>query len=95
MHTYGITLSSGSLNHLKISSEMNSRKTFEMQLTPREREIWRILASTGESNQEIASQLEISKRTLEKHLKTLSLKLGFLEASRAKLVVAWYKKKRR
>ena len=68
-------------------------KMHDIRLTPREREVWKLLAECGDSNQEIANQLCISKRTLEKHLKSLSLKLGLPEANRAKLVVEWYRKR--
>jgi predicted ATPase/DNA-binding CsgD family transcriptional regulator len=54
-------------------------------LTVREREVT-ILIAEGKSNSEIAKELVLSKRTVEKHVSTILTKLGF--ASRTQ-VVRW------
>ena len=54
-------------------------------LTPREREVARLLA-TGRSNREIADTLVISEATVEVHVKHILSKLGFRSRSQ---VAAW------
>jgi non-specific serine/threonine protein kinase len=56
------------------------------RLTPRERQIAELIAE-GLSNQQIASQLVISRRTVESHVENILAKFGF--TSRAQ-VAAWY-----
>lgn len=48
----------------------------EAPLTPREMDVARLI-SDGKSNQQIACELEISLRTVEKHSQIISSKLGF------------------
>jgi DNA-binding NarL/FixJ family response regulator len=55
------------------------------RLTTREWEVARLLA-TGSTNDEIARQMVLSRRTVEKHLDNIRSKLGV--TSRAK-VMAW------
>lgn len=47
-----------------------------IKLTPREVEVLRLIAQ-GKSNQEIASELVLSVRTVERHISTIYEKLGF------------------
>ncbi|WP_327302567.1 response regulator transcription factor [Streptomyces sp. NBC_01298] len=56
-------------------------------LTPREREIWRLLA-TGHDNTEIAAELDISVSTVKNHITGLFCKLGVRD--RAQAVIAAY-----
>jgi predicted ATPase/DNA-binding NarL/FixJ family response regulator len=53
------------------------------ELTPREREVATLVAQ-ARSNEEIAAELVISKRTVEKHMANIRAKLGF--SSRSQLV---------
>jgi DNA-binding NarL/FixJ family response regulator len=53
------------------------------ELTAREREIAALIAQ-GKSNGEIADDLSVSKRTVEKHIANILAKLGF--AQRAQIV---------
>lgn len=57
------------------------------ELTPREREIWRLLA-TGLDNAEIAADLDISISTVKNHLTGVFGKLGVRD--RAQAVIAAY-----
>jgi non-specific serine/threonine protein kinase len=58
-------------------------KAAAQELTSREREI-AVLIARGMSNGEIASELVLSKRTVEKHIANILSKLGF--ANRAQIV---------
>jgi DNA-binding NarL/FixJ family response regulator len=53
-------------------------------LTKREREVASLVAE-GKSNREIADQLVVSERTVEKHVESTLMKLGF--NSRAQVAV--------
>ena len=55
-----------------------------LQLTEREHEVLRA-AATGRSNKEVASELDISPRTVQEHLRSIFRKLG--AASRTEAVV--------
>ena len=60
----------------------------EIKITPRDREVLRLLVQ-GCSNKEIASQLNISPRTVKQHLRTLFLRAGIREGrKRVKLATA-------
>lgn len=66
------------LNHIKI--------------TPRDREVLQLLME-GCSNKEIASQLNISPRTVKQHLRTLFLRAGIRDGrKRVKLATAMFAK---
>ena len=53
-----------------------------MQLTPRELSALRLLAD-GKANKEIASELDISERTVKTHLEHLFAKLGVTSRTEA------------
>jgi predicted ATPase/DNA-binding CsgD family transcriptional regulator len=55
------------------------------QLTPREREV-AILIAKGRSNEQIATELVVSKRTAEKHIAHIRAKLDFTERTQ---IVRW------
>jgi len=60
----------------------------EIKITPRDREVLRLLVQ-GCSNKEIASQLNISPRTVKQHLRTLFLRAGIRDGrKRVKLATA-------
>jgi ATP/maltotriose-dependent transcriptional regulator MalT len=61
--------------HGVIPPNRRGRKGYGDQLSPREAEVAR-LAATGVSNREIATQLFVSRRTVEKHLTAAMAKLG-------------------
>ena len=66
------------LNHIKV--------------TPRDREVLQLLMQ-GCSNKEIASQLNISPRTVKQHLRTLFLRAGIRDGrKRVKLATAMFAK---
>jgi non-specific serine/threonine protein kinase len=54
-------------------------------LTPREREV-AILIAQAKSNEEIAAELVVSKRTVEKHIANIRSKLGFTQRAQ---IVRW------
>jgi DNA-binding NarL/FixJ family response regulator len=54
-------------------------------LSSREREV-AILIARGKSNGEIAEELVVSKRTIEKHIANIRSKLGFTQRSQ---IVRW------
>jgi non-specific serine/threonine protein kinase len=66
-----------------ISSALPASTETSDSLTEREREV-AVLIAQGKSNSEIASQLVVSKRTVEKHIANIRSKLGLL--SRAQIV---------
>jgi len=51
------------------------RRAYGSQMSPREREVAR-LAATGLTNQQIAAQLYLSRRTVESHIASVLRKLG-------------------
>jgi RNA polymerase sigma factor (sigma-70 family) len=55
------------------------------QLTPREREVATLIAE-GRSNDDIATELVLSKRTVETHITRIRAKLDFSERA---LIVRW------
>ena len=62
----------------------------EIKITPRDQEVLRLLVQ-GCSNKEIASQLNISPRTVKQHLRTLFLRAGIKEGrKRVKLATAMF-----
>lgn len=62
----------------------------EIKITPRDEQVLRLLVQ-GCSNKEIASQLNISPRTVKQHLRTLFLRAGIREGrKRVKLATAMY-----
>jgi DNA-binding NarL/FixJ family response regulator len=63
-----------------------------IKITPRDREVLHLLAQ-GCSNKEIATQLNISPRTVKQHLRTLFLRAGITAGrKRVKLATAMYQK---
>ena len=76
-----------SRSHLKTMINLN-----EIKITPRDEEVLRLLVQ-GCSNKEIASQLNISPRTVKQHLRTLFLRAGIKEGrKRVKLATAMFLK---
>src|ERR1700757_57795 len=64
----------------------------EIKITPRDEQVLRLLVQGG-SNKEIASQLNISPRTVKQHLRTLFLRAGIREGrKRVKLATAMFMK---
>ena len=62
----------------------------EIKITPRDLEVLRLLVQ-GCSNKEIASQLNISPRTVKQHLRTLFLRADIKEGrKRVKLATAMF-----
>jgi len=62
----------------------------EIKITPRDQQVLRLLVQ-GCSNKEIASQLNISPRTVKQHLRTLFLRAGIKEGrKRVKLATAMF-----
>src|SRR6201993_2996754 len=62
----------------------------EIKITPRDEQVLRLLVQ-GCSNKEIASQLNISPRTVKQHLRTLFLRAGIREGrKRVKLATAMF-----
>jgi DNA-binding NarL/FixJ family response regulator len=60
----------------------------EIKITPRDQEVLNLLIQ-GCSNKEIASQLQISPRTVKQHLRTLFLRAGITEGrKRVRLATA-------
>jgi DNA-binding NarL/FixJ family response regulator len=65
---------------------------YEMKITPRDQQVLKLLVQ-GCSNKEIASQLNISPRTVKQHLRTLFLRAGIKEGrKRVKLATAMFLK---
>jgi DNA-binding NarL/FixJ family response regulator len=61
-----------------------------IKITPRDEQVLKLLVE-GCSNKEIASQLNISPRTVKQHLRTLFLRAGIREGrKRVKLATAMY-----
>jgi len=73
-----------SLPKEKVLSKRQSEAEKFGGLTPRERDVARLL-SEGKSNREIAEQLVLSERTVENHVGNILTKLGF--NSRAQIAV--------
>lgn len=62
----------------------------EIKITPRDQQVLHLLV-LGYSNKEIASQLNISPRTVKQHLRTLFLRAGIKEGrKRVKLATAMF-----
>jgi DNA-binding NarL/FixJ family response regulator len=65
---------------------------YDMKITPRDQQVLKLLVQ-GCSNKEIASQLNISPRTVKQHLRTLFLRAGIREGrKRVKLATAMFLK---
>ena len=63
-----------------------------VKITPRDQQVLRLLV-LGCSNKEIASQLNISPRTVKQHLRTLFLRAGIREGrKRVRLATAVFVK---
>jgi DNA-binding NarL/FixJ family response regulator len=63
-----------------------------IKITPRDREVLQLLME-GCSNKEIASQLDISPRTVKQHLRTLFLRAGIRDGrKRVKLATEMFAK---
>lgn len=63
-----------------------------IKITPRDQEVLQLLIQ-GCSNEEIASQLQISPRTVKQHLRTLFLRAGIRDGrKRVKLATAIFVK---
>ena len=63
-----------------------------IKITPRDAQVLQLLVQ-GCSNKEIASQLNISPRTVKQHLRTLFLRAGIREGrKRVKLATAMFAK---
>ena len=64
----------------------------EIKITRRDEEVLKLLVQ-GCSNKEIASQLNISPRTVKQHLRTLFLRAGITQGrKRVKLATAMFAK---
>ena len=64
----------------------------QIKITPRDQEVLKLLVE-GCSNKEIASQLNISPRTVKQHLRTLFLRAGIRDGrKRVKLATAMFQK---
>ncbi len=64
----------------------------EIKITPRDAEVLKLLVQ-GCSNKEIASQLNITPRTVKQHLRTMFLRAGIREGrKRVKLATAMFQK---
>jgi len=62
----------------------------EIKITPRDQQVLHLLVQ-GCSNKEIASQLNISPRTVKQHLRTLFLRAGIKEGrKRVKLATGMF-----
>jgi DNA-binding NarL/FixJ family response regulator len=67
----------------------------QIKITPRDEQVLQLLMQ-GCSNKEIASQLNISPRTVKQHLRTLFLRAGIREGrKRVKLATAMFAKEQR
>jgi DNA-binding NarL/FixJ family response regulator len=63
-----------------------------LKITPRDQQVLQLLVQ-GCSNKEIASQLNISPRTVKQHLRTLFLRAGIRDGrKRVKLATALFRK---
>jgi DNA-binding NarL/FixJ family response regulator len=64
----------------------------QIKITPRDEQVLQLLMQ-GCSNKEIASQLNISPRTVKQHLRTLFLRAGIRDGrKRVKLATAMFAK---
>lgn len=68
----------------KADAKQKARRKLD-ELTPREREVAALIAR-ARSNEEIAGELVVSKRTVEKHISNIRSKLGF---TRRAQIVRW------
>jgi len=78
---------SGSLDGLLLDEARDARVVAKSTLSRRETEVLTLVA-TGQSNPEIADQLLISRRTVQKHLEHIYDKLGVRRRTAAALVMA-------
>jgi DNA-binding NarL/FixJ family response regulator len=75
-------------NEWRIAGPMLSLN--EIKITPRDEQVLKLLAE-GCSNKEIATQLDISPRTVKQHLRTLFLRAGIRDGrKRVKLATAMF-----
>jgi DNA-binding NarL/FixJ family response regulator len=71
---------------------LNEINLSQIKITPRDRQVLRLLVQ-GCSNKEIATQLEISPRTVKQHLRTLFLRAGIKDGrKRVRLATAMFQK---
>jgi DNA-binding NarL/FixJ family response regulator len=74
------------------SEEKTMLNLSHIKITPRDQQVLQLLIQ-GCSNKEIASQLQISPRTVKQHLRTLFLRAGIREGrKRVKLATAMFLK---
>jgi DNA-binding NarL/FixJ family response regulator len=67
----------------------------QIKITPRDHQVLRLLVQ-GCSNKEIATQLNISPRTVKQHLRTLFLRAGIRDGrKRVKLATAMFQKEQK
>jgi len=71
------------------------RDLSEIKITPRDAQVLKLLVQ-GCSNKEIASQLNISPRTVKQHLRTMFLRAGIRDGrKRVRLATAMFQKEQR
>jgi DNA-binding NarL/FixJ family response regulator len=75
--------------------EMAMTNLNQIKITPRDQQVLKLLVQ-GCSNKEIATQLNISPRTVKQHLRTLFLRAGIRDGrKRVKLATAMFQKEQR
>ena len=71
------------------------RDLSEIKITPRDAQVLKLLVQ-GCSNKEIASQLNISPRTVKQHLRTMFLRAGIRDGrKRVRLATAMFQKEQK